>query len=68
MTARILLTGVGYHPPMSLQEVKEQAFELSLSDRLTLVNLIIESLQEELNNQTGQVEPIEQSSIHIPGR
>lgn len=45
---------------MSLQDVKEQAFKLSLSDRLTLVNLIVESLQKELNNQTSQTEPIEQ--------
>jgi len=50
---------------MSLQEVKEQAFKLSLSDRLALVNLIIESLQEELNNQKSQSEPVEQPS-YIP--
>jgi len=52
---------------MSLQEVKEQAFKLSLSDRLALVNLIIESLQEEFSNQTSQPEPVERPSAYIPG-
>lgn len=36
---------------MLLQEVKEQAFKLSVNDRLVLVNLIVESLQKELNHQ-----------------
>lgn len=31
---------------MSLQELKEQIFKLSVSDRLSLVSAIIESLQE----------------------
>ena len=31
---------------MSLQELKEQVFKLSVSDRLSLVSAIIESLQE----------------------
>ena len=31
---------------MSLQELKEQAFKLSASDRLALVSAIIESLQD----------------------
>ncbi|MBL1174198.1 hypothetical protein [Pantanalinema sp. GBBB05] len=31
---------------MSLQELKEQAFKLSVGDRLALVGAIIESLQE----------------------
>jgi hypothetical protein len=31
---------------MSLQEIKEQAFKLSVSDRLLLVSAIIESLPE----------------------
>jgi hypothetical protein len=31
---------------MSLQELKEQAFKLSVSDRLALVSAIIESLQD----------------------
>lgn len=31
---------------MSLQELKEQAFKLSVSDRLSLVSAIIQSLQE----------------------
>lgn len=51
---------------MSLQDVKEQAFKLSVSERLALVNLIIESLQKELNNQTSQAEPVEQTSVYIP--
>ncbi|MDX2243250.1 MAG: hypothetical protein NW224_21430 [Leptolyngbyaceae cyanobacterium bins.302] len=32
---------------MSLQEIKEQAFKLSVSDRLALVSAIIESLQDD---------------------
>ncbi|MDS3862027.1 hypothetical protein RIF25_14590 [Thermosynechococcaceae cyanobacterium BACA0444] len=51
---------------MSLKEVKEQAFKLSLSDRLTLVNLIVESLQEELNHQTSQTESVVEPSVYIP--
>ncbi|MDX2212682.1 MAG: hypothetical protein SFY66_05270 [Oculatellaceae cyanobacterium bins.114] len=31
---------------MSLQELKEQVFKLSVSDRLSLISAIIESLQE----------------------
>lgn len=31
---------------MSLKELKEQAFKLSVSDRLALVSAIIESLQD----------------------
>lgn len=34
---------------MSLQELKEQAFKLSVSDRLALVNAIIQSVQDALN-------------------
>ncbi len=45
---------------MSLQETKEQAFKLSVSDRLTLVNLIIESLQHELNSSVNQTAPLKQ--------
>lgn len=52
---------------MSLQEVKEQAFKLSVSERLSLVNLIVESLQRELNNQTSQTEPVEKPSVYVPG-
>lgn len=37
-----------YHP-MSLQKLKEQAFKLLVSDRLSLVSAIIESLQETLS-------------------
>lgn len=33
---------------MSLQELKNQAYKLSVSDRLELVNAIIQSLQREL--------------------
>ncbi|BAU41433.1 hypothetical protein O77CONTIG1_01243 [Leptolyngbya sp. O-77] len=52
---------------MSLQDAKEQAFKLSLSDRLTLVNLIIQSLQQELNKQVSQTETAAQpSSTYIP--
>ncbi len=49
---------------MSLQEVKEQAFKLSVSDQLALVNLIVKSLQSELNNQTKS---LEQPSAYLPG-
>ena len=40
----------------SLHEVQDQAFKLSVTDRLTLVNLIVQSLQHELNqsSQWGQ--------------
>lgn len=47
---------------MSLQEAKKQAFNLSVSERLTLVNLIIKSLQSELN-KTNHTD--EQPSVHI---
>lgn len=39
---------------MSLQELKEQAFKLSVSDRLALVNAIIESLQDTLSSQPNR--------------
>jgi hypothetical protein len=39
---------------MSLQELKEQAFKLSVSDRLALVNAIIQSLQDTLNPQLNR--------------
>ena len=39
---------------MSLQELKEQAFKLSVSDRLALVNAIIQSLQDTLYPQTNR--------------
>ncbi len=39
---------------MSLQELKEQAFKLSVSDRLALVNAIIQSLQDTLNPQPNR--------------
>jgi hypothetical protein len=39
---------------MSLQELKEQAFKLSVSDRLALVNAIIQSLQDTLNAQPNR--------------
>ncbi|WP_009633433.1 hypothetical protein [Synechocystis sp. PCC 7509] len=50
---------------MSLQETKEQAFKLSVSDRLTLVNLIIESLQNELNSSVNQT-PLKQPFTSNP--
>ena len=37
---------------MLLQELKEEAFKLSPSDRLALVSAIIESLQNSSNSQT----------------
>lgn len=52
---------------MSLQEVKEQAFKLSVSDRLALVNLIIKSLQSELNNKPDLLQQQGQSSANISG-
>ncbi len=36
---------------MSLQEIKQQAPELSVSDRLALVSAIIQSLQDTLSPQ-----------------
>ncbi len=51
---------------MSLEKIKEQVFNLSVSERLTLVNLIVESLQGELNHQIEQTEVLEQPSTHIP--
>lgn len=44
---------------MSLQETKEQALKLSVSDRLTLINLIIESLKNDLNSTAHQIAPLE---------
>jgi hypothetical protein len=52
---------------MSLQDIKERVFRLSVSDRLALVNFIVESLQQELNHQTNQTVPTEQPSAYIPG-
>lgn len=51
---------------MSLQELKEQIFKLSVGDRIALVNLIVESLQSELNSQADQPELIGQSSAYVP--
>ena len=48
---------------MSLQEAKKQAFNLSVSERLTLVNLIIKSLQSELNSKVNHID--EQPSAYI---
>lgn len=67
MATRILITGVATSIPMSLKEVKEQAFKLSMSDRLALLNLIVESLQRELNGQPIQSESVEQPSAYISG-
>lgn len=39
---------------MSLQELKEQACKLSVNDRLTLVNAIIQSLQDAPQNEDWQ--------------
>ena len=45
---------------MSLQELKEQAFKLSVSDRLALVNAIIQSLQDTLHPQPNRTTLINQ--------
>ncbi|UKO98627.1 hypothetical protein [Nostoc sp. UHCC 0870] len=45
---------------MSLQELKEQAFKLSVSDRLALVSAIIDSLQNTLSSQPNRKALIEQ--------
>jgi len=39
---------------MSLQDITEQVVQLSVSDRLVLVNLIIQSLQGELSDQNNR--------------
>lgn len=39
---------------MSLQELKEQAAKLSVSDRLALVRAIMQSLQNTLSSQTNR--------------
>lgn len=51
---------------MTLQELKEQVAILSIGDRLSLVNSIIQSLQGELNAQSGRLEPSGQSSPYLP--
>lgn len=51
---------------MSIEEVQEQIVKLSVSDRLTLVNLIVRSLQNDLNEPLSQTEPIEPTSAYIP--
>ncbi|PSB07651.1 hypothetical protein C7B76_27685 [filamentous cyanobacterium CCP2] len=45
---------------MSLQELKEQACKLSMSDRLSLVSAIIESLQETSHSPSERSGAIEQ--------
>lgn len=39
---------------MLLQELKKQAYNLSVSDRLELVNAIIQSLQDNNSSQTNR--------------
>jgi len=39
---------------MSLEEIKQQALELSVSDRLALVSAIIQSLQDTLSPQLAR--------------
>jgi hypothetical protein len=39
---------------MSLQKLKEQACKLSVSDRLALVSVIIQSLQDNLSPQSNR--------------
>jgi hypothetical protein len=43
---------------MSLQELREQALQLSVSDRLALMSTIIESLQHELRPRSPVPEDI----------
>ena len=45
---------------MSLQELKEQAFKLSVSDRLLLVSAIMHSLQETSNGEGDRKAAIQQ--------
>jgi len=45
---------------MFLQELKEQAFKLSVSDRLALVSAIIDSLQNTLSSQPNRKALIQQ--------
>jgi hypothetical protein len=45
---------------MSLQEVKEQAVKLSVSDRLALLSAIIDSLQNTLSSQPNRKALIQQ--------
>ena len=45
---------------MSLQELKNQAYKLSVSDRLDLVNAIVESLRRELRPQPDRKAAIDQ--------
>ncbi len=45
---------------MSLQELKEQAAKLSVSDRLALVRAIMQSLQNTLSSQTNRKALIDQ--------
>ena len=44
---------------MSLQELKEQAFKLSASDRLALVSAIIESLQDRTISEAARSSAIQ---------
>ncbi|MBD2312242.1 hypothetical protein H6G20_11265 [Desertifilum sp. FACHB-1129] len=58
---------------MSLQELKEQAFKLSVSDRLDLVNYIIESLQNDLNykpdsSEQKNLEELPEKQLDLIGR
>ncbi|HEY9603123.1 MAG TPA: hypothetical protein V6C85_16030 [Allocoleopsis sp.] len=45
---------------MSLQDLKEQAFKLSVSDRLSLVSAIIDSLKNTLSSQPDRKALIQQ--------
>ena len=53
---------------MSLQEVKEQAFKLSVGDRLALVNFIVESVKGELGDRSSPTEPIERGFADLRDR
>lgn len=43
---------------MLLQELKEQVYNLSVSDRLALINIIVESLQENSSLQGDRASAI----------
>lgn len=45
---------------MSLQELKEQAFQLPVSDRLELIRMLIESLQDAPSEQPERSRIIKQ--------
>jgi hypothetical protein len=55
-----MLTFFGVAPIVLLQELKKQAYKLSVSDRLELVNAIIQSLQDNNSPQPNRKALIDQ--------